>query len=88
LRRLRHEQWEAHFISKISRFGIGAWAMVAKRPRLYHAMTSLIMPLLARAGRRRGAFKWLPLASGWTDSRDLPSPEGRTFLSQWQRRQP
>ena len=50
-------------------------------------MTSLIMPVLARCGRGKGAFKWLPLASGWTASRDLPSPEGRTFQAQWKRRQ-
>ena len=87
LRRLRHAQWEAHFISKTARFGISTWALLAKRPRLYHAMTSLIMPVLARCGRGKGAFKWLPLASGWTASRDLPSPEGRTFQAQWKRRQ-
>ena len=30
-------------------------------------------------GRRRGRFKQLPLAGGWTAARDLPAPEGATF---------
>ena len=35
-------------------------------------------------GRWRGNFAWMPLASGWTDHRDLPAPPaGGTFQSQW-----
>ena len=29
----------------------------------------------------------VPLAGGWTAGRDLPAPEGRTFMSQWSDRQ-
>jgi L-lactate dehydrogenase complex protein LldF len=25
----------------------------------------------------------LPLAGGWTDARDLPAPEGGTFMDRW-----
>ena len=38
--------------------------------------------LLAWLGRR-GRFRRLPLAGGWTGTRDLPAPQGRTFMSQW-----
>ena len=32
--------------------------------------------LLGRLGRRAGRFRRLPLAGGWTGSRDLPAPQG------------
>jgi L-lactate dehydrogenase complex protein LldF len=39
--------------------------------------------LAARALRRlagsSGRVRHLPLASGWTDGRDFPAPQGRTF---------
>ena len=44
------------------------------------------MAWLGRLGRRRGRFRSLPLAGGWTDTRDLPAPQGDTFQQAWQRR--
>jgi L-lactate dehydrogenase complex protein LldF len=38
-------------------------------------------------GGRRGRFRFLPLAGGWTASRDMPAPEGRSFQSLWAERQ-
>ncbi|HSM19938.1 MAG TPA: lactate utilization protein LutB domain-containing protein, partial [Hyphomicrobiales bacterium] len=34
----------------------------------------------------RGRFRKLPFAGGWTDHRDLPAPQGRTFQQLWRRR--
>ena len=42
--------------------------------------------LLGAAGRRKGRFARLPLAGGWTDHRDFPAPEGRTFHQLWRAR--
>jgi len=68
------------------RLGLKLWAFTARRPKLYHALTSLAMPLLSRFGGRRNKFRFLPLASGWTRHRDLPAPQGRTFQQLWKAR--
>ena len=30
-------------------------------------------------GRRRGALEHIPFVGGWTDSRDFPTPAGRSL---------
>jgi len=87
LRRLRHQQWEKQHVSALTRWGLGGWTFLATKPRLYHVVTSLAVRLLGYAGKRRGAFRWLPLASGWTQGRDMPAPPGDTFTNLWARRQ-
>jgi L-lactate dehydrogenase complex protein LldF len=37
------------------------------------------MRVLHSLADRNGMIRKLPLASGWTDERDLPAPAGRTF---------
>jgi L-lactate dehydrogenase complex protein LldF len=69
--------------SVLARLGLSAWAFAASRPELYHAITApLIRALgnLAGAGRR---FRRLPFLSGWTAARDVPAPEGETFMTLW-----
>jgi L-lactate dehydrogenase complex protein LldF len=43
------------------------------------------MAILGFFGKTKGRFRWLPLAEGWTASRDMPAPKGSTFQSQWRR---
>jgi L-lactate dehydrogenase complex protein LldF len=83
MRRWREEEFGAGEVSLFYRLGLRAWAALARRPRLYHTVMRLLMPVLGAAGRRRGAFRWLPLAGGWTGHRDLPAPQGRTFQALW-----
>ena len=45
------------------------------------------MGVLGAMGRRKGRFRSLPLAGGWTDWRDMPAPEGKTFHQLWAERQ-
>jgi L-lactate dehydrogenase complex protein LldF len=63
-----------------------AWTFAASHPRLYRLLTATLMPLLAWATRGRGRFRSLPFARAWTDTRDLPAPEGRTFQSLYRAR--
>lgn len=83
LRRLRHDQWEEGFIRGKARWGISAWAWLATRPVLYHTLTKFAVAIVGMAGRSRGRFHRLPLASGWTDGRDMPAPQGTTFHAAW-----
>jgi len=63
-----------------------AAAFLARRPALYRLGTGLAVRALGLLSRRRGRFRRLPLAAGWTGPRDLPAPEGRTFQSLWAER--
>src|SRR5258707_7409316 len=87
---MRHWR-EREFKQKLSpapyRNGLSLWAFVARRPALYHAMTNVATRVLGAFGRRHGRFRTLPLANGWTQVRDMPAPEGRSFQSLWAERQ-
>lgn len=87
LRRLRHEQWERKLVSGTARWGIKAWAVIARRPWLYRLLTGAAIRGLGLAGRRKGSFRWLPLAAGWTEGRDMPAPQGQTFSAMWEKRE-
>lgn len=84
LRSHRQAGFERQLGSRQSRYGLSLWAMVASRPKLYQALTRAVIFILNRAGRRRGSFSRLPLAGGWTHSRDMPAPQSNaTFMSQY-----
>ena len=68
-----------------ARQGLAIWAWVARRPALYRLGARLAAGTLKRLGGRRGRFRSLPLAGGWTSVRDLPAPEGGTFVERWHR---
>ena len=87
MRNWREREFERHLSPASVRWGLGAWAFFARRPRLYRLSTGIAMRLIALMGGRKGWLKWLPLAAGWTKHRDLPAPQGRTFQAQWAARQ-
>ena len=79
LRKLREKQTERGLRPLTERIGLRLWAWVAQRPGLY--------ALGARFGARY--LKWLaggsdrihvlPTAPEWTQGRDFPAPQGKTF---------
>lgn len=83
MRHWREEQFKRQLTPPTARKGLRFWAFFAKRPRLYRLATSLAMRTLGRWGRASGRFAKLPLAEGWTGTRDFPAPQGSTFMSQW-----
>lgn len=86
MRHWREREFERNLSPATVRTGLGLWAFVARRPKLYRALTRMTIGALGLLGRSRGRFRSLPLAGGWTKHRDLPAPEGRTFMDQWARR--
>ncbi|MFQ5936945.1 MAG: LutB/LldF family L-lactate oxidation iron-sulfur protein [Acidiferrobacterales bacterium] len=81
LRDLRMREYQERLTPPRVRLGLHTWAFLAKRPWLYRRVTSAAIRLLGVLGRKRGRFRYLPLARGWTRVRDMPAPEGRTFQS-------
>ena len=86
MRYWRDEQFRRGLNPATARWGLGAWAYLARRPRLYRLATGMAARTLARLGRGRGRFARLPLAGGWTATRDMPAPQGGTFMQAWARR--
>jgi len=87
MRHWREREFERHLQPTAYRAGLKAWAFLAQRPELYRIATRIGAMVLGFAGRSRGRFRSLPLAYGWTKGRDMPAPEGKTFMQLWAERQ-
>jgi L-lactate dehydrogenase complex protein LldF len=78
MRKLREKQVERGLRPWPERAGLRVWAWAARHPAVY----GLLARLAARTGHwlggASGAIRRLP-GNGWTEGRDLPAPEGRTF---------
>jgi L-lactate dehydrogenase complex protein LldF len=85
MRHWRDEQFKRQLVPSTYRYGLNVWSFAAKRPWLYRFATRIAMRMLGKMGRKRGRFTSLPLAGGWTVSRDLPAPQGETFMEQWKK---
>ncbi|WP_024588355.1 LutB/LldF family L-lactate oxidation iron-sulfur protein [Aliihoeflea sp. 2WW] len=87
MRHWREREFERGLNPAAARYGLKTWAFFAKRPSLYRFFASLGIPALSAFGGAKHRFSWLPFAGGWTKHRELPAPEGRTFLQQWAQRE-
>ncbi|HXV25202.1 MAG TPA: LutB/LldF family L-lactate oxidation iron-sulfur protein [Alphaproteobacteria bacterium] len=83
MRHWREREFERHLQPARMQVALKLWAFLARRPALYRLAVRIGAAALGVAGRRAGAFGRLPLAGGWTRSRDLPAPEGGSFQSAW-----
>ena len=88
LRHWREKEFERHLQPTSMRWGLGLWAWMAKRPKLYRKATALAARVLANQAHGKGRLSKVPLASGWTEFRDLPAPQGKTFHQLWKERRP
>ena len=89
-RMLREHRLQSHRdgLSKpVARGLLGFWAAIARRPRLYHWLVERNSWLLRRFAGKRGYLRRVPMATNWTCSRNLPAPQGGSFVSAWQHRQ-
>ncbi len=83
LRKLRERQFERGLRPWTERAGLKAWAFAAKRPALYRPLARIGAWMLGRLGRENGRVRSLPMAGGWTATRDMPTPRGPTFKERW-----
>jgi len=87
MRHWREREFERHLTPQTMRTNLAIWAWFARRPAAWRLATRIAAWTLGRLGRKRGKFRTLPFASGWTDGRDLPAPEGDTFFARYARQQ-
>jgi L-lactate dehydrogenase complex protein LldF len=78
-RKLREQEFERGLRPWTERAGLRAWSWLATHPRLYALVTRLGVRALRWIAGRDTMLHKLPFASGWTDGRDMPAPQGRTF---------
>ncbi len=86
LRDLRADENQARITPARWRWGMKLHGWLARVPGLYQVITGVAIAVLSRLGRRRGSFRSLPMAGGWTQVRDFPTPQGDSFMRQWKRR--
>ena len=85
LRYWREQAFRRRLTPAAERLGLRIWAWFALRPRLYRLVTRAAVAVLSALGAKRGRFASLPFAGGWTTARDLPAPEGGTFMDRYRR---
>lgn len=83
LRHWRVRQIRQKLVPVTTRYGLGLWAFVARRPALYRFVTAAAVRIMSALARGRSRLPRLPFAGGWTSVRDLPAPQGTTFMAQW-----
>jgi L-lactate dehydrogenase complex protein LldF len=87
MRQWREREFSKRLSPATQRWGLALWAFAVQRPALYRQLSALAARVLGFFGARRGRFRSLPLAGGWTDMRDMPAPEGKSFMTLWAERQ-
>ena len=83
LRAWREEAFERRLHGNRARWALKLWAALATRPALYRLATRVGAGVLGALGGKRGRFASLPFAQAWTEHRDLPAPQGRTFMAMY-----
>jgi L-lactate dehydrogenase complex protein LldF len=79
LRKLREKQMERHLRPLRERAALAVWGFLAIRPALYGLVTKLVVRVLEKMGGHNRSIARLPLGQGWTATREMPAPVGRTF---------
>jgi len=87
MRHWREQEFEKHLTPSAVRWGLRSWGTLASYPRLYRFAWNLGNKMMRLMGRKAGFIAKLPLASGWTEHRDMPAPTGPTFMQAYKAQQ-
>lgn len=82
LRGWREKSWREGLEPVSMRQGLGLWRQAVLRPWLYRRASGAAVRAM-RMLARQGWIARLPLAGAWTRYRDMPAPEGGTFMAQY-----
>jgi L-lactate dehydrogenase complex protein LldF len=83
MRKLREKQFNKKLRPLSERIAISAWSFLVVRPTIYRFFTRIAARAGALIGGKNKLIHRLPGIDGWTDGRDMPAPEGKTFLEQY-----
>jgi L-lactate dehydrogenase complex protein LldF len=86
LRDLRSEEISQKLSPRRWRLGVKVHAWLCSHPRLYQRLSGILIFILGLAAGKRGGFKRLPMAGGWTHTRDFPAPQRKTFMQQYRKK--
>jgi L-lactate dehydrogenase complex protein LldF len=87
IRSLRDDTWRRKLVPKPARLAVKLWAKVAARPWLYQTLARCGVRALRSFAGKSAMIDRLPLAGGWTGTRDFPAPSGKTFMEQYKQQQ-
>ena len=86
LRKLREKQVERGMRPWTERVALRAWAWVASHPALYSLGVKVGVRYLKWLAGGKDRIQVLGVAPSWTDSRDFPAPQGKTFRELYAKR--
>ncbi len=79
LRKMREKQFDRGLKPRTETASLAVWRWIAQRPAIYAMLTKVVARVLATMGSSDGRIRYLPFATGWTQGRDMPAPQGKTF---------
>jgi L-lactate dehydrogenase complex protein LldF len=79
MRRWRSREHSGKLSSPLQRALLRLWAVCALHPHVYHFIARLGVLIMYRLGRRKNRFRFLLFAQAWTQYRDFPAPQPKTF---------
>lgn len=79
MRKLRERQHDMRLRPLSERIPMALWAFAARRPTLYALLSRMGARVASWLGGKDKLIHSLPGIDGWTQGRDMPAPEGRTF---------
>ena len=79
MRKLREKQMERGLRPWGERMGLKLWAWVARHPALYALGAKIGARYLKWLANGTDRIRVMGVAPAWTEGRDFPAPEGRTF---------
>ena len=87
LRKLRETQTEAGLRPGSERLALKAWSWLARHPRLYSLAVKFGVRYLNWLAGGKDRIAVLGIAPGWTEGRDFPAPQGRSFRERYKHQQ-